>query len=389
MNWLIHKFVPRYEETADPSVRQAYGTLAGAMGVLLNLVLFLLKLPLGLIVGSMAVTSDAFNNLSDMGASVIALLSARLALRHPDREHPFGHGRVEYICALGVSVLIILVGVQLFIASVGQWTRDEVTSFDPVMLIVLLISMLVKGWMFFFDRNVGKRIASPVLMAAATDSINDVFVTAAVLICSILARFVPFALDALCGIGISVLILISGIRLGKDTIDLLLGGKPDPELVNQIRTMILTNEHVTGVHDLILHDYGPGRVMASAHAEVPVDIDIMVIHEIIDDAEHRIFDQLRVPIVIHIDPIAVHDETVQNARAQVATVIHRVNSAFSFHDFRMVDGVNRVNLIFDLVVPCELSEEKRRVAVDQIEQALAKIDPRHHAIIYVDDDYSG
>lgn len=387
IKFLIRKFVPNAQQTEDESVRERYSVLAGTLGVICNLFLFGIKLPIGMITGSIAITSDAFNNISDMGSSLVAVIGARLSGRKPDREHPFGHGRIEYISSLIISFIIMMVGLELFKSSLEKVFSPEKVDMNPIMLGILALSMLVKVWMFLYNRYIGKLINSAVMRATAQDSINDVATTGAVVLSSALAPFLPFPVDGVVGLLLSLLILYSGFGIAKDTITLLLGTKADPELVKKIAGLVMQGEGIVGVHDLIVHDYGPGRTMASVHAEVPDDINIVKIHESIDAMEHRIYQELGIEIVIHCDPISVSCERTNDLMNQVKEVVHQVNPAFHIHDFRLTDGQNRINLIFDMVVPCELSEEDRTKAVEQVSSAMSKIDPRYRCVIQIDNEY--
>lgn len=384
---LVRRFVKNPEDYQGTETREQVSVLAGVMGIIINLVLFCVKLPIGLVTGSIAITSDAFNNISDMGSSLITVIGARMAGKRPDAEHPFGHGRVEYIAALIVAFIIFFVGIELLRESAGKLMAPETVNLNPVLLLILGLSILLKLWMFYYNRVLGRRINSAVLRATASDSINDVIATAAVIAATAIDPLVNFPMDAAVGIAVSLLILYSGFETAKDTITLLLGGKPDPQLMRGIMAMVSEGEGVVGVHDLIVHDYGPGRQFASIHAEVPADGDFVQLHEMIDAVEQRVKRELNVPIVIHMDPISLNDERVNALKEQVEAVVASLDGALSIHDFRMTDGLARVNLIFDLVVPSAYSEKKRKEIVKQIAQRLAEIDARYRCVIQVDQDY--
>ena len=387
IDFLIRKFVPNAHQTGDETVRERYGVLAGTLGVICNLLLFAVKLPIGMITGSMAITSDAFNNISDMGSSLVAVIGARLSGRRPDREHPFGHGRIEYISSLIISFIIMMVGLELFQGSGEKIINPEEVSMNPVLIGILILSMLVKVWMFSYNRYIGKKIYSSVMRATAQDSLNDVAATGAVVISSVVSPYLPFPVDGVVGLLMSLLILYSGFGIARDTINVLLGTKADPELARKIADMVMQGQGIVGVHDLIVHDYGPGRTMASVHAEVPDDINIVKIHEVIDAMEHRIYQALGVEIVIHCDPISVNNERTAQLMEQVKQAVKQVNPAFHIHDFRLTDGENRINLIFDMVVPCELSGEDRVSAVEQVSRAMSQLDARYRCVIQVDNEY--
>jgi cation diffusion facilitator family transporter len=369
-------------------VRRRAGVLAGALGMLLNLALFSAKLAIGLLSGSVAILSDAFNNISDMGSSLVALIGAHMAGRRPDREHPFGHGRAEYVGALIVAMMILLVAFELIRASVGKLLAPEPVSVSAPMMAVLGASILVKLWMFWCNRALGRLIDSGVLAAAATDSLNDVIITSVILVSAAMGQRFGWNVDAPAGILVSLFILYGGIKIAREVVTQLLGGRPDPELARKISQMVLSGEGIVGVHDLIVHDYGPGRLMASIHAEVPDDVNILRMHEAIDAIERRIQRELGVPVVIHMDPVSVNCDRTNLVRAQLVDILTRVNPRFTLHDFRMVDGENRIRLIFDLVVPGEMEEPSRREALQKIEEEARALDPRYRLIVQVDSRYA-
>jgi len=381
---LISKFVKNHEAVDNLQVRTAYGKLAGVLGIVCNFILFILKLLAGIISGSVAVLSDAFNNLSDMGSSVVSLIGTTAASRHADEEHPFGHGRFEYIASLIVSFIIILVGFELLKTSFGKIFDYEKLNFSILSAAVLLFSMVVKLWLFVANRKIGNAVQSVVIRAAAQDSLNDVYATGAVLLSMILGLVVEAPIDGIMGIAISVLIMFSGYGIARDTITILLGTSPDPAMADEICRTILEQDCITGVHDLIIHDYGPGRCMASVHAEVPEDGDIVRVHEIIDETEKRIQKELGVHVVIHMDPISVSDARIESVRDLVLDCAQKINGEFSIHDFRMTDGEHCINLIFDLEVPFSVSPQEREQAAKCIQASLKEIDPRYNAVIQVE-----
>lgn len=384
---LIFKLIPNHEAVTEPEVRAAYGKLAGMLGIAANLLLFLLKLFAGLASQSVAVLSDAFNNLSDMGSSAVTLIGTTAAGRSADEEHPFGHGRFEYIASLIVSFLIMLVGFELLKSSATKILHYEPSVFSWLSMGILLFSMLVKLWLFVCNRRIGKKIQSVVILAAAQDSLNDVAATGAVALSLILGSVIAAPVDGIMGLAISVLIMVTGYRIAGDTITILLGTPPDPEVVEKICALILQQEGIEGVHDLIIHDYGPGRCMASVHAEVPVDGDIVKIHEIIDATEIKIQQELGVHIVIHMDPISVSDGRIEELRQLALDCVHEVNPVFGIHDFRLTDGEQNINLIFDLEVPYSVKPAEREAAVAEIKKKLKDKDPRFSAVIQVDNKF--
>lgn len=385
IKFLVRKTIADYEATDNKDVRQKYGILGGTLGIICNLFLFCIKLAIGTVMNSIAITSDAFNNLSDTGSSIVSVISARLSNRHPDKEHPFGHGRIEYVSSLIVSFIIMLVGIELLRNSFDKIIHPQEVVFNLVLVIILAVSMLVKVWMFFYNRFLGRAINSGILIATATDSLNDVIATAAIILSTILGQFLSFPIDGIAGLIVSLIIIYTGFGIAKDTVGILLGTPPGRELVEALTAEVLTGDGIVGVHDLIVHDYGVGRVMASVHAEVPDDINIVTIHEVIDATEQRVLEEMGINIVIHMDPISINSPQTEAAKKQIHAVIERVNSGFSFHDFRMVQGENQINLIFDMAVPCEMSAKSRALAIEEIKKGAKAIDPRYNLVIKLDD----
>lgn len=385
---LLQKYAPGYDDAKNDRSRARVGMLAGALGIGFNLTLFAMKLAIGILSGSVAILSDAFNNISDTGSSLVALIGMRVSARKPDREHPFGHGRAEYVSALIVSMMIFLVAVELLKESVAKLITPEPVAVSLPMLLALGASILVKLFMFAYNRFLGRRIDSSVLAAAASDSMNDVVVTSMIVVSSVLATRFGWNLDAPAGILVSLFIFYGGFKIAREVISLILGGKPDPDLVRKISGTVLAGEGIAGVHDLIVHDYGPGRLMASVHAEVDEGADIRTIHESIDAAERRILKELGVPVVIHMDPVAVNCDRTNALRLQMVRVITSVNPHFTLHDFRKVEVGGHINLIFDLAVPGEMGEADREEALEKIEQAARALDERYRLIVQVDNQYS-
>lgn len=385
---LAAKFIPHHENVTDAKVRENYGILSGVLGVLCNLFLFAVKLTIGLLMGSIAILSDAFNNLSDMGSSVVAILGAKLSNRRPDREHPFGHGRMEYVSSLIVSFLIMLVGFELLKGSAQKILHPEPVTFRPILLIILSVSILVKVWMFLYNRYLGKLIDSSVMRAAATDSLNDCMATGGVILSTAIGALIPYSIDGIVGAIISLFILYGGFNLAKDVVGLLLGAPPSKELVQALSSMILKGEGVVGMHDLIVHDYGPGRVIASVHAEVPDDVNVVTIHEEIDALEQRVLHEMGIVLVVHMDPITVHCEKTDRIKGQMLDILARLDPAYTLHDFRITDGENRINILFDLVVPCDLNPEQVKLVLAEIERLAREQDSRYRTVIQVDTDYT-
>ncbi len=387
---LIKKTIKNYEDVSDNKVREGYSVLAGVLGILCNVFLFALKLIIGWSVNSIAIISDSFNNLSDTGSSAVTVIGAKMSNKSADREHPYGHGRIEYVSSLIVSFIIMLVGFEVLKSSADKILHPTLVFISPVMLVILILSVLVKVWMFSYNRYMGSTIGSGVLKAAASDSLNDVFATSAVIVSSFIGQYFPSVpVDGIIGVLVSLLIIKAGFEIAAQTVSTLLGSAPDAELVSKLQAEILSAEGIVGVHDLLVHDYGPGRVIASVHAEVPDDVDIVKVHEVIDEVEKQVRLDMGIELVIHMDPISVNCERTAVTRSLIAKFAAELNPSFTIHDFRMTDGEQNINLIFDLVVPCELSKEQREAAVDELNEKLKQADSRYNTVICVDADYTG
>lgn len=380
---LIRLFIRDKDNVQDPTVRQQYGTLSGLTGICLNILLFLGKLVAGTVSGSIAITADAFNNLSDAGSSVVTLIGFRLAGQKPDRHHPFGHGRVEYLSGLAVSVVILLMGFELGKTSFEKILSPAPVEFSLLPVIILPVSILVKGWMYLFNRKLGKKLDSAAMMATAADSLSDMVSTGVVLLGTLIGHFFNIQLDGWLGILVAVFILYTGYNSMKDTIDPLLGRAPDPELVDGIRRRVLAPPEILGLHDLIVHDYGPGRLFASLHAEVDKDDDISTIHDIIDTVERQIYHELGCEICIHMDPIAVGDKKTAECRIMAANLLAEIDPKLTMHDFRITSGPDHTNLIFDVVRPldCKYTSEELQ---QRIQTAVSALPGRYFAVITVD-----
>ncbi len=387
IKFLIRRFVPNYEQVQDKQVRERYAVLAGGLGMCGNAVLFVLKLIIGISMNSISVISDAFNNLSDMGSSVVMIFSAKMSNKRPDKEHPFGHGRVEYLASLAVAVLILVVGVELMKSSVEKIFSPSSLHFNVILVGILLASLLVKVWLFVANRYMGRRIQSGVLLATAKDCLNDVMATGAIVIATIIGHLTKLPLDGYLGAGVALWILWGGIGIIRDVIDNLLGKAPEHELVQKIERLVLAGDGVEGVHDLMVHDYGPGRIFASVHAEVRADADVVYIHEVIDATEQQAMQELGIPLVIHMDPISMNCERTNALKHDVMGVVAALDPACTIHDFRVTDGENRINLIFDLVVPVETTAERRKALTDCICQSLKAQDSRYWCVIQIDNAY--
>lgn len=389
IKFLSRTFVKDSENVSDKNVRQGYCVLGGVLGAVCNLFLFGLKLAVGTVMNSIAVTSDAFNNLSDMGSCLVAIIGAKMSTRLPDREHPFGHGRIEYISSLIVSFMILLVGFELFKGSVEKIANPEDVVFSLPMIIILAASVLVKLWMYFCYSYIAKKINSTVMKATARDSINDVISTSAVVAATVIGSFLPFPIDGFIGIAVAGYIVYGGYNLAKETIDLLLGTPPSQETIDELAAIITEPEEIVGLHDLMVHDYGPGRVFASVHAEVPDDADVVHIHEVVDAIERKIFLETGVRMVIHTDPISVNNEYVDGIKSVVLECVTEVDPEAEIHDFRITDGENRINVIFDLVI----SSTNKPAELERIEEKIKELirvrDERFCPVITVDEVFNG
>ena len=343
---LIRLFIKNAEDTRSAAVREQYGILSGAVGLACNLFLFALKLTIGLVTGAISIAADAFNNLSDGLSCMISIVGFKVANREPDEKHPFGYGRTEYIAGLIVSFIILLVGFEFFKTSLDRIIHPSAVAFSALLTGILAVSMLVKLWMGLFNTTLGRRIDSPVLIAAGQDSRNDVITTSVVVLGMVAGRFTPLPVDGYVGILVAAFIIWSGIGIARDTVAPLLGEAADPVMAKNIEHIVLDSEHIVGVHDLIVHNYGAGRALASLHAEVPSDSNFVAVHEEIDEAEKRVWQQTGVYLVIHMDPIDVNDEHINALREQVDGVLRGIDEKLSMHDFRVVDGERQINLIF-------------------------------------------
>ena len=383
---LAKLLIKDYKNVTDAKVREAYGVLCGGMGIALNILLFLGKFLAGTISGSIAITADAFNNLSDAGSSFITLIGFKLGSQKPDPEHPFGHGRMEYLSGLAVAVLIIVMAVELFKSSFDKILHPEVLECSAVIVLILLTSIAVKIYMAIYNHNVGKKIHSAAMGATAKDSMSDTIATTVVLISTIVGAIWGIPIDGYCGVLLSILIFMAGIGAIKDTVGPLLGTAPDKEFVERIEEIVMAHDIVKGMHDLVVHDYGPGRVMISLHAEVPHTEDILVIHDEIDNIEEELGDKLNCEAVIHMDPIIMDDEKVNEVKEYVRNIVCQVGEELNFHDFRMVSGNSHTNLIFDVVVPFKyrMSDEVIKKA---IQEAIWVNYPRYNAVIHIDHTY--
>lgn len=381
-------FIKDIKNAEGPENRQAYGVLCGSVGIIFNVLLALGKFIAGLLSGSIAIMADAANNLSDAGSSLIVLFGFKLAGQKPDPDHPFGHGRVEYISGLLVSMLIIYMAVELLKSSVDAIMHPGEINFEPVILVILLVSILVKFYMFWYNRQYGRKIRSEAMLATSMDSLSDMGATAVVLVSMLVSHYTSLQIDGICGVLVALLIFYAGFNSAKETINPLLGQPPEPEFVQRIEEIVLAEEEITGIHDLIVHNYGPGRVMISLHAEVPADGDILALHDIIDNVEHQLKSELHCAAVIHMDPVSTKDEKTLELKRVVTEIVKEVDQVLSIHDFRVVAGPTHTNLIFDMVVPFDFPLSDVDVA-DKVQNKIWKYNPVYFAVIEIDKAYTG
>ncbi|MDO4812782.1 MAG: cation diffusion facilitator family transporter [Eubacteriales bacterium] len=383
---LAKKFIKNRENVTSPAVRQAYGMLCGIVGICINIILFALKFFAGTISGSIAITADAFNNLSDAGASVVTLLGFKLAGKKPDPDHPFGHGRIEYLSGLAVSMVIILMGVELLRDAVDKILHPEAVEFSVLAVVILIVSICGKCYMFLYNRSIGRKIDSTAMQATATDSLSDCAATSAVLLATLVGHWTNLHIDGWCGLIVSGLILFAGYNAARDTLSPLLGQPPEQEFVDEIEKTVMAHGIVSGIHDLVVHDYGPGRVMITLHAEVPADRNIMEIHDEIDIIEQELRSKLGCEATIHMDPIDTNDETTKETRRKVAELVRLIDEQITIHDFRMVSGPTHTNVIFDAVVPFAFRLSDKEVE-EKIESAVRTLDGNYFAVVKIDKSY--
>lgn len=389
---LIKLFVKNHTDTKSVAARNRYGNLGSIVGICANVFLSILKIAIGFFVSSLSIMADGFNNLADVGSSAVTLIGFKLAGKPADRDHPFGHGRMEYMSAFIVSFLIFLVGFELLKDSIGALVNGTASPvFSKSAVVALVFSILIKLWLFFFNRKIGKTIESSALVATAKDSLNDCIATTAILVTAIVTKFVslPFNLDAVLAIGVALFILWSGYCSAKDTLNEILGGPPSPQLIKDISDMILSFDGFVGIHDLIVHNYGPGRQFASVHVEVPQNVDIVDCHEKIDLCEKLICEKLDINLVIHMDPIDTDNLAVTETRQKMSEALKSINPRLTLHDFRMTPTAStRTNLIFDVVIPLDLKLSESQLD-NLICQKAKEIDKTYVCVITFDRDFTG
>lgn len=380
---LLSKIFIKENGEITHQIRKAYGSLCSIVGICLNVLLFAIKYFAGTISGSIAITADAFNNLSDAGSSFITLVGFWYAGKKPDLEHPFGHGRFEYVSGFVVSMAILLMGAELARTSVDKIIHPQQIDTGTLALAILVISIAVKIYMAFYNKKIGKRIGSAAMEATSLDSLSDTVATTVVLVSMLVMRFTGVNIDGICGVLVAVFILYAGYNAAKETLSPLLGKVPEPEFVQQIEKIVMAHEGVLGTHDLIVHDYGPGRVMISLHAEVPGNGDIFALHDEIDLIERELKEKLGCEAVIHMDPIEVNNEVINNARKRLTEQLKKIEKTLTIHDFRMVTGPTHTNLIFDVVVPYSIKLSDKEIT-EQVQQQVRQLDSSYIAVIHID-----
>lgn len=374
------------DDTASPGVRKAYGVMCGAVGIFLNLCLFAGKFFAGFISNSIAITADALNNLSDAGSSFITLVGFQMAGQKPDIHHPFGHGRIEYISGFLVSIAVIFMGFELVKSSIGKIIHPETINSDPLVIGILITSICVKLYMTFYNTSVGRKIESAAMKATATDSLSDSLATFVVLISTLVCKFTSLNIDGWCGVAVGAFILYAGYSAAKDTISPLLGQPPKKEFIEQIEALVTSHDGVLGIHDLIVHDYGPGRVMVSLHAEVDSKGNIMEIHDMIDNIEKELAKECHCEAVIHMDPILVNDPLTDSLHSRIESILKTLDPSVKLHDFRVVPGPTHTNIIFDVLLPFEFKMSDEEV-VHYLQKRIHDIDDSYYGVIQVDKAY--
>ncbi|CEI72892.1 cation diffusion facilitator family transporter [Romboutsia hominis] len=385
-NFLVKSFIKNSEDINNESVRNRYGYLAGIVGIVLNLLLFIMKFSVGFITSSIAITADAFNNFSDMASSIITIVGFKLASMPPDKEHPFGHGRIEYISALIVAFMVMFVGVSFTKTSIQRILNPEVVVFEFVPFILLIISIAIKLWLSRFNKHIGQKIDSSALKASAADALGDVFTSSCVVLSYLASKYISFPIDGYIGVLVSLAIIYAGFTLVKETISPLLGEAPDPHLVKAINEKLLSYDYISGVHDLIIHNYGVGRRIASVHVEIPATIDIMTIHNIIDNAEYDISKELNIHLVIHMDPICMKDSEIVKTRNELNEILKKHKDIKSMHDFRIIGNDDVKTLVFDVVTSHDKDTSDDEI-IKYIKDEVKKIHPHYKCKIIIDKDY--
>ena len=383
---LLKLFVKDYGNTTSARIREAYGKLSGAAGIVTNLLLFIIKIIVGTLFNSISITADAVNNLSDSGSSIVTLIGFKISGKPADAKHPYGHARMEYVSGLIVSIIVMFLGLQLIQDSVAKIFKPQASQFSWIAVAVLIVSILLKLWQSMFYRKLGRMIGSDAIIAASADSRNDILATSSVLAAAIVSRLTGFDLDGYMGTAVALFIIVSGIKLIFDTVSPLLGTAPSNEMVDSIYKKILSYEGISGLHDLTVHNYGFSRYFASVHCEVPADQDIMISHDIIDNIERDFLKDMGIHLVIHLDPVITDNERINELKQAVHILVRQVSPQINIHDFRVVNGVTHSNLIFDIVVPFDFKYDDDEL-IEIISKKVQEIDSNYRTVITVDHNY--
>ena len=386
IQWLVKRFVKDYQNTTDDKVRERYGMFSSVVGVICNVILFVVKYIMGTFAHSIAIVSDGFNNLSDSASCIITMFGYKLAAKPADKEHPYGHGRMEYLTSLVIATIIMVVGAETLKESVEKVVHPQAVSYSHIVLLSLIFSIAVKLWMAFFNRTLGKKIQSTTMIATSKDSTNDVFATLGTVVALLASNFVKLPVDGIMGIIVSVFILFSGYGIIKETVDMLLGKPAEPELVEEIKRIIMSDDMILGVHDLMIHNYGPGKMIGSVHVEVDAKGNLLEIHDKIDQIEKEIYTRLKMMMTIHMDPTETDNEFVMQCKEMIEKLLQLIDRNLTLHDFRAVVGKSHTNLIFDVVVPydCKLKNQEIK---EQLDQYLKKIEGTWYTVITFDRSY--
>ncbi len=382
-DFILKLFVKNYEHIEDPKVRRSCGSVVSVIGIVTNLFLAVFKLLAGILSGAISITADAVNNLSDAGSQIVSFISFKISAKPADRDHPFGHARIEYVASMIVSFLVLYVGVTLFGESVRNIIEPKETDYSLLVIIILAVSILSKLWLFFFGRSAAKKLKSDVVRATAADSLSDAGATLAVLVSALIAKFTDLKTDGYMGVIVAIVIVIAGIKILNDTKNSILGSAPDPEVVENIEKITKEYPEILGIHDLVVHNYGPGNTIASFHAEVDGAADVFVTHDIIDTVEKRLYVDLGVRATVHMDPIVTDDEQVTALRERVKQALGEVDERLGMHDFRFVAGVTHSNLIFDVTVPFEIKESDEEIK-EKISSKISELDPNYFTVLTID-----
>ena len=382
-DFILRLFVKDYDNKRDLDVRRRCGSAVAIIGIIVNLLLAAFKLVAGILSGAISITADAVNNLSDAGSQVVSLITFKISAKPADRDHPFGHARIEYVASMIVSFLILFVSISLFSESVQKIINPSDTDYSILVMVILAVSVLGKLWLFFFGRSAGKKLNSDVIRASATDSLSDAGATFAVLVSAIIARVSGFDVDGYMGIIVAVIIFIAGIKVLNETKNSILGSAPEPEVVEGIHNIVKEYPQILGIHDMVVHNYGPGNTICSFHAEVDGKVDVFATHDCIDNVEQHLYKDLGIRATIHMDPIVTDDEKVTSLRTKTAIAVKEIDMRLTIHDFRYVEGITHSNLIFDVTVPFEIKETNERIK-ELVSNKIAEIDPNYFAVITID-----